>query len=479
MNINYKRLFNLCIGHNYFSDGYARLINLFPTKETESLLINGKMLLKTIPNGLTVLYRAEDDEVSPFIELDSNQNFIFYITSDNKSLLMNISDFDESTSRQYSTQNILYFSNNPLNASTNKNNPEIITHEIIDSLCSRLFTYTFTIAGNPATVQMQVTDADGNLISIGKGTDGIAFPTTLTLAISSANSYNQQVDLRSNKKGRYTITILDSTGTTTLKEEEIYIDDILAGKNILGIVDIGYESITGHLYGNTEEYLVQFQRAESLWKYYVLNKSENIDFNTESFTINDGGAINGSPYSINTFERAYAGIHLEADSVGTSGNSITLEYSDSGTYNAVLLSGESLSGGTDTKAATGTLTLVNNTITGYTISINGIDFIEGSHFSNGASPEDTANAIISAINANGLVNVSATLLGYDLIINDMPAMVYRSTENIPFYEKPKVNLQLRKSSDSQTIVPNLPNPLHNGIKKLDRGTPESEVFVFI
>lgn len=479
MNINYKRLFNLGIGHNYFGDGYGGLVNLLPTIETEKLLRRGKMLLKSIPHGITVLYRADDDEVTPFVRLASNQHFVFSINSDNKSLLNNITDLDESVSRKYSSQNILYFTNNPLNASSSKNNPEIINHVLLDSIQASLFTYRFKIESNPPTVLMRVTDAETNNVSIGKDTEGTPFPTTLTLTPNSAGVFSQQVDLRNAKKGRYTITILDNTGTTTLREEKIYIDDALVGKGILGIVDIVYESTTDNIYGNTEEYRVQFRRAQSLWKYYILNKSDNIDFNIESLAINDGGSINGSPYSINSFEKAYAGIKIEADSVGTAGNLITTEYTTAGSLPVFILSGETLTGGTDSKAATAIITLVNNTISGYTLSINGVDFTEGTDFNNDTTPEDTANDIISAINGNGSVGVTASLLGFDLKINDMPSVVFRSTENIPFYEKPKTQLQLRKVSDDQVIVPNLPNPPHRGIQKMDIGSAESETYVFI
>jgi len=41
MNIFYKRLFNLDTGHDYFKDGFDRLVQLFPTAETKSLLRNG------------------------------------------------------------------------------------------------------------------------------------------------------------------------------------------------------------------------------------------------------------------------------------------------------------------------------------------------------------------------------------------------------------------------------------------------------
>lgn len=479
MNINYNRLFNLTIGHDYFVDGFDRFVQLAPTQETSNLLKNGKMLFKKLPHGVTVLYRATDDEVSPFIDLDNDQRLVFVMTTENITGLLNISDLDESVSRQYKSGSILYFKNDPASASANTNNPEIITHELIDTLRSQLFSYSFTITGNPATVQFRVADEEGGLVSIGKETDGTPFPTTLTLSINSNNEYTQQIDLRDKPKGRYKITILDSTGTTTLKEEEIYVDELLAKQNILGIVDIVYETAGGHLYGDTEAYKVQFTRADVSWKYYIINKSQNIDLSTNSLSISDAGSTNGSPYEVNDFSRAYSSIELTADSPGPGGNTITLGYSGGGDYPAVALSAQSLSGGADGVEAEGMITIINNDVTGYTVSIGGIDFTEGSHFSNGTTPADTAAALILAINGNGSVTVLAESLGYDVLINDLQTLVFSSEQTIPFYENPKLMIELLRTSDDVRIVEHLPNPSHNGIKKVFADRLESEVYVFI
>jgi hypothetical protein len=386
---------------------------------------------------------------------------------------------DESLSKTFSTGNVVYYTNNPANVSINRNNPEILTHEIIDSLRGPLFTYQFTLNGNPATVRMIVTDAEGNPVSVGKDTNGNSFPTNLLLTISNNNSFNQQIDLRDLPRGKYLMTIRNEANTVTLKSEKIYVDEQLERDNILGIVDIVYDSVTGHLYGNTEEYKLQFQGAKTFWKYYIVNKSKNIDLATDSLLINDSGTVNGSPYQINSFQRVYAGIQLTAKTSGVSGNSVTLAYSGGGIYPAIVFSGETLSGGTAGISAKGTLTIIINETSGYTINIGGVDFTEGTHFTKGANAAATAAALIAAINGNGIVPVTASALEYDIIMNDLKTLVFASTGQIPFFEIPKLKLELRKTSDNQTIVANLPNPSHSGLKKLFAGRVESEVYVFI
>ena len=162
MNIIYKRILNLIVSHDYFKDGFERFVTLCPTAETKALLRNGKMLFKKLSNGFTILYRTLDDETTPFIELDKDQHFTFVLNSENITRLLNITDFDESPSRKFGTGNIVYLTNNPANSSVNKNNPEILSLEVIDTLRSPLFTYHFNINSNPATVKMIVTNAAGN-----------------------------------------------------------------------------------------------------------------------------------------------------------------------------------------------------------------------------------------------------------------------------------------------------------------------------
>lgn len=479
MNINYKRIMNLVVGHSYFKEGFDRFVKLYPTAATEALLRNGKMLFKRLPNGITILYRTLDDEETPLAELEKGQVFTFYIKAENQASLMNITNLDESAEKTYGAGKIVYFTNNPASASTNQNNPEILTNQIIDSLKGPLFTYQFAINGNPGNVVMIVADEQGNPVSIGKDSNGVPFPAKINLAANSNNLFIQQVDLRDQKIGRYQIRILNVAETIILKTEEIYIDAQLEKENILGIVDLKYDSVTNHLYGGTEEYKLQFSYAKTYWKYFLVNKSRNIDFATESLLITDSGNVNGGPYQINNFQKVYSSIKITAKTAGPTGNSISMEYSAAGAFPAVLFSGKTLSGGTTGVNAVGVITIINNDIADYSITIGGVKFTEGTDFEKGATTAETAESLIDAINGNAEIAVSASISEYDILVNNLKTLVFGSLQEIPFYEIPKLKIELRKTSDNQIVVANLPNPAHNGIRKIFAGKLESEVYVFI
>lgn len=377
MNIIYQRLFNLGIGHDYYTDQRAKGVTLLPTPATATSLVNSKMLFKKVNNGIVVLYRALDDGLTPMIDLGGDAKFTFYLSADYKNEFLNITDLDESVSRRYESSNIVYFTNDPANASTDAGSPETITHRVIDSLESQLFTYLFSLPAGPPEVLIRVTNALGSLVSVGKSTDGTSLPTTLTLTKSEEDLYSQQIDLRNQPTGLYTITIRDIADANTLREELVYADSELASRDVLGIVDIVYETATDHLYGDTEEYLLQFSRKETIWKYFVVDKNGKIDLVANDLLVTDTGVGGGDPYDTYVFNR------------------------------------------------------------------------EG----------DEPHA--------------------DIRVNNLDTIIFRSTAPIPFYEEPKLNLELRRNPGNLQVIANLPNPSHSGVTKDDSGSPASEIYVFI
>ena len=378
MNIFFKRLFNLTICHDYFTDGLDRFVFPAPAAGTAALLKNGNMLFKKLPNGITVLYRTTDDENTPFVPLSGKVHFVFAIKPVNTAGMLSVTDMDEhgNGNKKYTSGNILYFSNNPANASSDPSNPEVITHKLLDAVRPKKFRYSFSIPGNPGPVLMQILDTSDTPVPFTFDTNGLPIPSPVTVT-AGKNGYSVPVDLTNLPPGKYSIKITGTTGNETLKKEDFYADNNLSEQNIIGIADIFYPQSSGNLYGETEEYKLQFKRNKSKWKYIIVNKSGNIDFDHESLSIKDTGILNGSPYETNTFERLNPG-----------------------------------------------------------------------------TP-------------------------FDLTVHNKPALVFISDKEIPFYEKPKTNIQLRIKSNNQEIVHDLPNPSHSGIRKFTGGVPVSEIYFFI
>lgn len=300
IHINYNRLFNLKIAHTYYGDEKVPGIQLQPTTETKRKLNGGNMLFKTIPAGIVILYRARDDEITPFIDLPPDLRLTFFMTVENEPKFQNVTDLDESPSVQYSSSNILYFTNNPAAASDDTTNPEVITHELIDALKGRLFTYSFNLPSPPANVLLKVRNSSNEPVSTGKTADGTPLPTTVPIEQNDDGGFSHQIDLRGKPAGKFTFTIRNSADDTTLKEEAFYIDDELAPRDITGIVDIVYDAATGHLYDTTEEFQLRFKNKETVWKYFIVNKTRKIDLSVDDLSISDTGT---DTYPMVTFTR--------------------------------------------------------------------------------------------------------------------------------------------------------------------------------
>jgi hypothetical protein len=315
INISYHRLFNLKISHNYYKNGSARGVQLMPTKATINLLKNGKMLLKKLQNQIVVLFQALNenppvDPPNPFLPLDHDFRLTFALTVDNKSEFVNITNLDVSPLNQYRSGNILYFINNPANATDDPSNPENLNFSLLDNIRNSLFTYSFQLISVAPQVDLYIfpINDDGTLgtaIPVGKNVDGTDFPSPLSVAGDSNNpgNYSHSIDLRNKPSGRYRIRITQSGNPgNILKQEDTYIDDELASQNILGIVDLVYDepTLTNATYKTTEAYNLQFSRKQSFWKYFLVKKSQAV--NLASYTITDKGAVSPEvPYIVNTF----------------------------------------------------------------------------------------------------------------------------------------------------------------------------------
>lgn len=132
MFINYRRLLNLRIHHDYYSHGYPDGIGLVPTPASLRKLKGGQMLVKPLPAGITVLYRAGEDETTPLVRLDELK-LRFAITVRNPALFQTITDLDESSSDRHNSSKCLLFQNKPENHSEDPEDPERLHHTLIDA----------------------------------------------------------------------------------------------------------------------------------------------------------------------------------------------------------------------------------------------------------------------------------------------------------------------------------------------------------
>ncbi len=286
--ITYKRLFQIALRHDYFQDGHSRSICLKPSLKSMNLMQSGRILSKQLGKSIIASFRTNHTATDPLIDLGLDVEFEFTIEISELPTFTKRTKLD-TPAKKFTSGAFLLFKNVPANASTQSNNPEMITHQVLDGVRPALFTYEFTPVAPPLTLNLIVTNESGTPVSAGLDSIGNPLPTTLSIVPDGGGVFEQSVDLRSLKPQVYTFTWKD--GPVTILAEQYFISDEYAIKrNTIGILRLTYTSGTAHLYNDTEHYAVQFARKKTRWKYYVMNKNGAVDMvgNTLLITNPDG-----------------------------------------------------------------------------------------------------------------------------------------------------------------------------------------------
>ncbi len=67
----------------------------------------------------------------------------------------------------------------------------------------------------------------------------------------------------------------------------------------------------------------------------------------------------------------------------------------------------------------------------------------------------------------------------EIKVNNADTVIFKSQVPIPFFESPKLNLELRRKPGNRVLFGNLPNPSRTGAIKVSPGEEISEIYVFI
>lgn len=376
MNILYSHLFQLQLAHDYFRDGLARGVEVFPSPETSELMKNGRILLRSIPSGILALYRTEDDETTPEIRLRGDIRFTFFISLNNSQNFLNITDLDLAPDNRLVFGKIPYYSNNPADPSDDIQAPETLDFNYMDGFVDKLFNYRLTHEDD--TLLLRIFNPNGTQVSHGKAPDGSEYPLDFMIEKNEdTGEFDVQIDLRGKISGKYRIAIRNAGDTEDVEVKNLWVGPRPIGRNVFGIIELFYPASEDNLYGTKEYFRLSFQRKNTLWQYFVINKNRRIDLEAFDLNIRDLGDQPDTPYANYIFQRM------------------------------------------------------------------------------GEEPHESIR------------------------INDLDTVVFRSQTPIPYYEDPKLNLQLERNPGNDPVIIHLPNPSHSGSVKEFEGQQSSEIYVFI
>ena len=301
MNITYSRLGEVALRHDFYQDGLAKDLTIWPTAETALLMKNGKLLFRKTPGGIVLLYQAEEDEVTPLTPLQLPQSFFFFFKPENPSSFLQITDLNDS-SEAFQAGKVPFFQNTPASASTDRDNPEELAYQLLDGIRSKVFSIDLKLNPTPPSVRIKIRNAAGEAISPGKDQTGNPLPDGVEVNPDDNGVFRFTFDFKGKKEGTYSFTLRNSADTEDLWIEKYWLGDTNFHQP-LGILELQYQAAPNHLYGAKEYYQLSFNRKESLWTYYVVNGNNKVDLISSSLEINDQGNDGSVPYGSYTFDR--------------------------------------------------------------------------------------------------------------------------------------------------------------------------------
>lgn len=376
MNIIYARLFEVSVLHDYFREGIAKEFKLIPTRETQETLRKGRMLWRETPQGIVVLYRAEDDLTSPEVALTPPVDFCFFFQSTNSPQFFTVTELKKGT-RTYQSGDFLAFQNLPANASIDPDNPEKIGLDIWDGTRPKTFITRVNLNPIPAKVIFQVKDIADTKIPSGQDINGDPLPLNLELTPDDKGEFLLSLDLKGKPEGNYTLTLRNEADTLDLWKKEYFLTQDPEVKSALGVMKISYRPAPDHLYSGREYYAIDFKRKATTWTYIIVSQNKKVELGTAQLSILDKGNPPDTPYSTYNFQQ-----------IGTAPNA-------------------------------------------------------------------------------------------DVKVNNAETVIFKSQLPIPFFENPKLNLELRRKPGNRVLFGHLPNPSRTGAIKISPGEEISEIYVFI
>lgn len=301
MSIIYTRLGEVALRHDFYRDGLAKDILIWPTEETAHLLKNGKLLFRKTPGGIVLLYRAEDDEVTPLTPLQLPQSFFFFFKPENAAAFLQITDLDNGA-EEFQAIKVPFFQNTPASASSDSDNPEELTYQLLDGTRSKVFSIELSLNPVPPSVLVKVRNAAGDVISSGKDIAGNPLPDGFEVTPDDNGLFRFTFDFQGRKEGVYSITLRNAADTGDVWSKNYWLGDTRSSQPF-GVIELRYQAAPNHLYGAKEYYRLSFTRKESLWTYYVVNGNKKVDLISSELQIQDQGNEGPVPYGSYSFDR--------------------------------------------------------------------------------------------------------------------------------------------------------------------------------
>jgi hypothetical protein len=242
--MKYLPLFNLYLKHGYYSDGRCFDFELDPTPQTQMLLQGARQLYKGRPDGGQI-YVAVTDDFAPFVSLQSELIFKFYLRLRNQDfpLFTDLSAITLLDSPMFTTTGLKQTSTAPVQLTLVSRQVPLVETFFVHQPAKK---DSFRLNGHPID-KIQLPDFEvAGLPNVTKGTG--YDPATRVITIDTQNAA---------KETAFTVT---------------YPVRPVKQKDVFAFVEINLGALPSKIAGPTE-FQINFQPKSAKWEYYVLTRA--------------------------------------------------------------------------------------------------------------------------------------------------------------------------------------------------------------
>ncbi len=282
--VNYIKLFNTRLEHDFYVSGITKDLEITPTIETRLAMKNSNMLYRADDTGFRVLYRV-DDSGNPFVDF-KDVKLVFGATHKNATEFLNITKLTALSG--YAPDKVLYFYNIGSEGSTNLN------FAFLDFLKSAIFNYEFpqnaANAGDNGSIIIK--NSVGNVVTP-------SFPDPTQVKANTALKWIYPIDFSNMPSGLYEF---ETTGNASTITKTVYIDNDLVKQSVFAIIDLLAKNASSSNYPVDREYKMLFARNRTYWKYILVLKSGNVLI-SDTIDLLDTSSPAQAPYGAIVFTR--------------------------------------------------------------------------------------------------------------------------------------------------------------------------------
>ncbi len=292
----YQTLIKLEMLHSFYKSGVTDDFEFVLTADLQRLLRQQRLLYRNFGCGFSVLYESTQPN-TPTIDIDTDLNFVFGISVKNPAAFFGITDLNEkapSTVTYINGCRMFYYTDGALTD---------LKYKVLHAMYAERFSFRLTEKTTSRSLKVTIKNQSGAAVIAQYDIDGNPITGPYTLIADNKDdtgnivrTFKDFFDVSKTGSGYYTIVLKRDDATE--KTLQVYIHDELSRSNVSGVMQLSLPKPTLPI--AETKLRIDLKRAESIWKYHIINKS-GLDFTATDLVLSDKSGDSGPIYNTYSF----------------------------------------------------------------------------------------------------------------------------------------------------------------------------------